>query len=376
MARPEVPARFREYVRGKELGQGASSRVVACMREDDSEEAFAAKAIDLRRLKLGAKADSELKKLRREVGILRLLPTHPNLVRFVDAFEEGDFFFLILEYVGGGDLFNALMRRSGRGRPRFKEVESVFLLRQLMAGLGFLHAQGVIHRDLKLENVLVVRERKVPPHVFCDIKITDFGLSKTVGTGFSDARSAVGTPRYVAPEVLGAGVQDFRVDLWSLGIMLYVFLAGSYPLDGPELQQQPALDAVVGKLDASPGARAVILSLLQVQRELRWSLDEVAGHAWLGATVEPPGKKTRVSAPRDQTSPATLSSDEGTEVVEPWLTGVSPVERPPFVEGVPSAVSLFGSEMEPERFSQAVSVASSEDDLVTEWVLSPAIDDG
>lgn len=310
MPEAEVPARFGSYVRGRELGRGASGTVFACeLRTGDGSktgaqvQTFAAKAIDLRRLRLSAKADRELKKLQREVDILKRVPPHPNVVRFIDSLEEGTWFFFVLEFVGGGDLFSALVRRPAAAgkRPRFREAEATYILGQLVDGLSFLHAHGVIHRDLKLENLLVVQERKLGPNILCDVKITDFGLSKVVGDGMSVAHSTVGSPRYIAPEVLARGVHDFRADLWSLGVLLYVLLAGRFPIDGPpESVSQATVTAALAKLEASDAAKQVINGLLQIDLEKRMTLDDLRRHPWAVSALtldDPPAKRPRAEEP-------------------------------------------------------------------------------
>lgn len=275
------PERFGNYLRGDELGRGAYGVVFRCSKTD-SDESYAAKAVDLRRLQLSISPDRETKKLQREVDILKRLPPHKNLVRFVDAVEDGHWFIFILEFVRGGDLFNALTRRpiGPKKRPCFVEEEAVFVLRQLVEGLQYLHDHQVIHRDLKLENILVTREVNEGSRVLCDVKISDFGLSKVVGEELSEACTAVGSPRYVAPEVLGKGIHDFRADLWSLGILVHVLLTGCYPVDDPPRVRQASMTAAVNKMGVSPGARDVVLELLQIDRNLRISLQKLRQLPW------------------------------------------------------------------------------------------------
>ncbi|CAK8985151.1 Calcium-dependent protein kinase 7 (Calmodulin-domain protein kinase CDPK isoform 7) [Durusdinium trenchii] len=220
-----APLYFHGYRRGRELGRGASGQVFLCHKKGTEGGGFAVKAVDLRRLHLQPNAEREEKKLSREVEILKRLPPHPNIVQLIDTFEEGDWFLLVLELVGGGDLYTVLTTREP---PRLQEREASFVLSQLAEGLSFLHSQGIIHRDMKLENVLVANERRERPLVFYTVKITDFGLSKArfraanarapalraIGAGFSEARSTVGTRPYTAPEVLREDSHDFSSDLW------------------------------------------------------------------------------------------------------------------------------------------------------------------
>lgn len=310
----EVPIEFGDYVRGRELGHGSSGRVFTCTRRGGSGcEQWAAKAIDLRRMRLSAKADRELKKLQREIDILKRVPPHRNLVRFIDSLEEGNWCFLVLEFVSGGDLFSTLIRRAPQ--PRFSETETVFVLRQLVEGLDILHKYDVIHRDLKLENILVTGADRAGDSLLCTIKITDFGLSKVVGDGLSIAHSTVGSPRYIAPEVLATGAHDFRADLWSLGVLLYVLLAGRFPFEGSPNFPQRTLDIAVEKLGISDEAQAVVGGLMQLERSKRLTLQELRAHPLLisdnpNRNLSSPSKRPRITPALGATTASLFGSED------------------------------------------------------------------
>lgn len=279
----EAPYRFAGYARGEELGRGAFACVYACRRESDGER-FAAKAVDLKRLRLSVDVSREMKKLLREAKILKKVPPHPNLVRFYDVVKEGEWLYFLLELVAGGNLFNTLVRRPGK-RPKLHEAEARYVCRQLVDGLALLHDQDIIHRDLKLENVLVAQERSGGRNgeVWLSVKIADFGLSKVVGERYSDAQSLVGSPRYMAPEVLAKGVHDFRADLWSLGVLMHVLLDGRFPCDERAARvPQNKLDDCVGNLTVSAQARAVVLGLLQLVPKKRTTMEKLQRDPWLG----------------------------------------------------------------------------------------------
>lgn len=273
----QPPVFFHGYRRGRELGRGASGQVFVCHKKGSEGGGFAVKAVDLRRLQLQPNAEREEKKLSREVEILKRLPPHPHIVQLIDTFEEGDWFLLVLELVGGGDLYTVLTNREP---PRLQEREAAFVLSQLAEGLAFLHSQGIIHRDCKLENVLVAAERRERPLVFYTVKITDFGLSKTVGAGFSEARSTVGTRPYTAPEVLREDLHDFSSDVWCLGVLLFVLLAGHFPFSKiPTAQEQ--LKPIVDKLKVSEAGKSVVLSLLQLEPRQRVDLPTLSRSEWV-----------------------------------------------------------------------------------------------
>jgi len=275
------PQRFHGYRRGRELGRGATGQVFICHKKGCA-GGFAVKTVNMRRLQLRPNAEIVQQKVRREVAILKRLPHHRNIVQLVDAFEEGDWLLLVLELVGGGDLYTVL---TSRPCSRFREMEAAYVLFQLIDGLSFLHREGVIHRDLKLENVLVASEQLSvrEQSVLYTVKISDFGLSKSVGDGISEARSTVGTRPYTAPEVLREGLHDFSSDIWCLGILLHVLVAGKFPFD-EETPAQDELDRLVDCIpDLSESACFVLHSLLQVDSAKRRSLEELerSSSAWL-----------------------------------------------------------------------------------------------
>lgn len=278
----KCPKAFGCYVRGKLLGSGAFANVYACRKSDDEEQIFAVKAVDLHAMRLSGRGERELKKLQREASILKRVRTHANLVQFVDLVEHEDWYLFILEFVPGGNLLQSITKRS----EPLKEQEVLCIFRQLLEGLQHLHNEAIIHRDLKLENVLVVQEGSARKEF--KIKITDFGLSKEVGDGLSAACSMVGSPKYVAPEVIASGTHDFKADLWSLGILLFVLLGNRFPFDGnvqAAKETQDNVDAELSKLAVSEPARSVLLGLLRIKAEDRTSLEILSSHEWLSSAA-------------------------------------------------------------------------------------------
>jgi eukaryotic-like serine/threonine-protein kinase len=174
------------------------------------------------------------KRFAREANALRMLD-HPNLVQAVDVFVEAGYLFLVMEKVLGATLTKVL--QEGPLHPR----RALVLARQLLDGVGNAHAQGLVHRDLKPDNIMLVDmggwERA---------KIVDFGLVKLIG----DAEAAMGggkltstgivfgTPAYMAPEqALGRPI-DGRTDLYALATILFEMLTGRVPFDNPDPMQQ------------------------------------------------------------------------------------------------------------------------------------------
>lgn len=162
---------------------------------------------------------------------------HPNVVRLVDIFENADTFFLVLEYMGGGDLFDYLKTRSFR----LPEERARDISLQLTLAVQFLHTFGIVHRDIKLENVMMTdtSDRSAP-------KLADFGLAKMVGPS-EKADEPFGTLGYAAPEVLRKEPYGPACDLWSLGCISYALLCGALPFDH-ESQRETARLTLQGRL--------------------------------------------------------------------------------------------------------------------------------
>ena len=166
----------------------------------------------------GDKIDDNVK---RELINHRLLD-HPNIIRFVEVLLTPTHLVIVMEYAAGGELFERICSKG-----RFGEDEARFFFQQLISGLEYCHVHGVAHRDLKLENTLI--DGSATPR----LKICDFGYSKHSLID-SEPKSTVGTPAYIAPEVLSRKAYDGKAaDVWSCGVTLYVMVVGAYPFEDP-----------------------------------------------------------------------------------------------------------------------------------------------
>ena len=155
---------------------------------------------------------------KREIEILKLCQ-HPNIIKLLDTFENQDHIYIVMEWLKGGDLFTYLEKRSFK----LTEDRARSIVHSLAAALYYLHSYGIVHRDIKLDNILMVDESESS-----DVKIVDFGLSKMIGPN-EFCNEPFGTFGYVAPEVLTKTPYDKRVDIWSLGVVTYILLTGRSP---------------------------------------------------------------------------------------------------------------------------------------------------
>lgn len=197
----------------KDIGSG-NFGVARLMRDKSSKELFAVKYIER-----GEKIDENVQ---REIINHRSL-RHPNIVRFKEVILTPTHLAIVMEYAAGGELFERI-----RNATRFSEDEARFFFQQLISGVSYCHSMEICHRDLKLENTLL--DDSPAPR----LKICDFGYSKS-SVLHSQPKSTVGTPAYIAPEVLLKKEYDGKIaDVWSCGVTLYVMLVGAYPFEDSE----------------------------------------------------------------------------------------------------------------------------------------------
>ncbi|KAL9238162.1 hypothetical protein vseg_012627 [Gypsophila vaccaria] len=197
----------------KDIGSG-NFGVARLMRDTLTGDLVAVKYIER-----GHKIDENVQ---REITNHRSL-RHPNIVRFKQVILTPTHLAIVMEYASGGELFERICNAG-----RFSEDEARFFFQQLISGVSYCHAMQVCHRDLKLENTLL--DGSPAPR----LKICDFGYSKS-SVLHSQPKSTVGTPAYIAPEVLLKKEYDGKIaDVWSCGVTLYVMLVGAYPFEDPE----------------------------------------------------------------------------------------------------------------------------------------------
>ena len=157
--------------------------------------------------------------LKREVEIFQTLD-HPHIVKFHEVYQDKDHIHFVVEHCDGGNLMEKLCKQ-----VHFTEKDTKRYVYQILVAVNYLHTLGVCHRDIKPDNTLL--ETKSQNSV---VKITDFGLSK-LDSGLGQLHSVVGTPYYVAPEVIGKNY-GLKCDIWSVGVMTYLFLCGRHPFRG------------------------------------------------------------------------------------------------------------------------------------------------
>ncbi|XP_019190248.1 PREDICTED: calcium-dependent protein kinase 34-like [Ipomoea nil] len=266
------------YTIGKELGRGQFGVTHLCTDKQTGEQ-FACKTIAKR--KLVNKEDIE--DVRREVQIMHHLTGQPNIVQLKGAYEDKHSVHLVMELCAGGELFDRIIAKG-----HYTERAAASLLRTIVQIVHTCHSMGVIHRDLKPENFLLLSKDEDAP-----LKATDFGLSVFYKQGdvFKDI---VGSAYYIAPEVLKRSYGP-EVDIWSVGVMLYILLCGVPPFWAES--ENGIFNAILrGHVDfssdpwpaISPGAKDLVKKMLNSDPKQRLTALEVLNHAWIKEDGEAP----------------------------------------------------------------------------------------
>ncbi|XP_047956950.1 phosphoenolpyruvate carboxylase kinase 2-like [Salvia hispanica] len=252
----------------EELGRGRFGVVYRCFSTASS-DSFACKSI----YKHSLTDDADRRCLDAEPKILHLLSACPSILRLHDVYEDDDYIHLVTDLCDGGDLFDRIS--SG---DRLSEPDAAAILRQLMAAVSFCHRMGVAHRDIKPDNILFDSRGR--------LKLADFGSAELFDV--SEMSGVVGTPYYVAPEVLMGRDYDEKVDVWSAGVILYIMLAGVPPFYGDGAAE--TFEAVLrGNLrfppkifrSVSPEAKDLLRKMICRDPSRRLSAEQVLRHPWI-----------------------------------------------------------------------------------------------
>ncbi|KAK9695576.1 serine/threonine protein kinase [Basidiobolus ranarum] len=265
----------KKYLIGNTLGRGNFAEVKLATDRTTGKR-YAVKIINKRRFLNKPKLTESLQ---REIAILMAIK-HPCIISTHGVYDEEDFLYIVLELVDGGELFDLIVKKR-----RFTEPEARVVFYQLFQAIKYLHDRGITHRDMKPENILL------DPRDPLRVKISDFGLAKIVGED-SFIKTLCGTPNYVAPEVLQPPQYrqySKKVDLWSLGVILYICLCGFPPFSdelGPPNMQAQIREGIYNFPspywdDISPEAISLVEKLLQVNPEKRLTVDEALEHPWM-----------------------------------------------------------------------------------------------
>ena len=271
------------YLYGRLIGQGAFGKVNIGLNILTG-RVVAIKSFNKK--SLSANGDN-MKKILSETDLMKKL-NHPNVTKILEMFEDDGYILIAMEYINGGNLFSFVKKRR-----KLSEKTAKFLFRQIILGIKHIHSKKIVHRDIKLENILIDLNN--------NIKICDFGIGRILKSEKQMLYDKCGTPMYMAPEILLSsktkGYEGFPVDIWSSGISLYIMLSGTLPFNLKNKEssdmsnesnnnnielQYSIINKEPKKIEKiSDEARDLLKGLLNKNPKKRLTIEQILNHPWL-----------------------------------------------------------------------------------------------
>ena len=263
----------KKYKPKKMLGSGS----FGCVYE--AKNTIFGNSVAMKVIKKDKENELDEQEIRSEIDILRKL-SHPNIVKIYEFYISENHYYIITEYCKEGELFCYI-------KNRYSERQLAVLFYQVFSGLWYLHENKILHRDIKLENIMISEKEKdnsTGEELFW-AKIIDFGTAKLFEKNKKE-KDVVGSSYYIAPEVLKQNYNE-KCDTWSVGVILYMTLVGRAPFDGKDDEE------IINKISSvdynkneprlvkhSPEVRDLVSKLLEKNIEKRYSAKEALEHPW------------------------------------------------------------------------------------------------
>ena len=275
------------YLYGRLIGQGAFGKVNIGLNILTG-RVVAIKSFNKK--SLSSNGDN-MKKILSETDLMKKL-NHPNVTKILEMFEDDGYILIAMEYINGGNLFSFVKKRR-----KLSEKTAKFLFRQIILGIKHIHSKRIVHRDIKLENILIDLNN--------NIKICDFGIGRILKNEKQMLYDKCGTPMYMAPEILLSsktkGYEGFPVDIWSSGISLYIMLSGTLPFnlknkDSSDMSSESNNNNIELQCNIinkepkriekiSDEARDLLRGLLNKNPKKRLTIEQILNHPWLNEDV-------------------------------------------------------------------------------------------
>ncbi|XP_057302623.1 peripheral plasma membrane protein CASK-like [Hydractinia symbiolongicarpus] len=260
-----------------EIGRGAFCVSKRCIDLRDQQE-YAVKIVNLYQLAVSTNLTEE--DIEREVRICRRL-SHPHIVEVYESFKVENEVYIISELLSGLDLCYEIVNKVNAGFVYSEAVASHYV-RQVLEGLAMIHECGIVHRDMKPHNVMLASQDEAAP-----VKIGDFGIAIEMPECGYIKSGRIGTPHFMAPEVVNRQPYGFPVDIWGCGVILYILLGGTFPFHGIgdtlfELIAEGNISMSSKTWDyISSSAKELVKRMLEYDPNERITATEALEHAWL-----------------------------------------------------------------------------------------------
>jgi len=263
----------KKYKPTKMLGSGSFGSVY------EAKNTIFQNTVAMKVIKKDPNNELDEQEIRNEIDILKKL-SHPNIVKIYEFYISNSHYYIVTEFCKEGELFSYI-------KNKYNERQLAVLFYQVFSGLWYLHDNKILHRDIKLENIMISKKEKdndTGDELFW-VKIIDFGTAKIFEKNKKE-KDVVGSSYYIAPEVLRQNYNE-KCDTWSVGVILYMMLVGRAPFDGKDDEE------IISKINTadynskepklmkrSPEVRDLVSKLLQKDTSKRYSAREALNHPW------------------------------------------------------------------------------------------------
>ncbi|XP_078612273.1 peripheral plasma membrane protein CASK-like isoform X24 [Branchiostoma floridae x Branchiostoma japonicum] len=259
------------------IGRGPFSVVRRCIHRESGQQ-FAVKIVDVAKFTSSPGLSTE--DLKREASICHMLK-HPHIVELLETYSSDGMLYMVFEFMDGADLCFEIVKRASAGFV-YSEAVSSHYMRQILEALRYCHDNNIVHRDMKPHCVLLATKENSAP-----LKIGGFGVATNVPDNAFVSGGRVGTPHFMAPEIVRRDPYGKPVDVWSVGVMLYILLSGNLPFNGTK---DRLFDAIVkGRYHMNPRqwdhvseqAKDLVARMLELDQNERITVHETLQHPWI-----------------------------------------------------------------------------------------------
>lgn len=262
--------RASRYATIKKLGEGGYGKALLVRNKDDKH------LYVMKQVKVSNLSAKDKHAALHEATLLSAFNS-PYIVKFTESFEEKGVLYIVMEYADGGDLCQMMERRK-RSKKYFTEDEVLYYFIQISMALKYLHDRKVLHRDIKAQNVFLMKTGQV--------KLGDFGIAKVLQNTMALAMSQIGTPYYLSPEICNNRKYNSKTDIWSLGCMLYEMCTFTHPFDAKDVKSLmkriiQAKYVPISSSRYSPELQALLSRLLNKNPNERPSINQVLGFPFI-----------------------------------------------------------------------------------------------